>query len=59
VWIESFPRHSPNRRVELWEFSLAKSENSWPKNIERISERGKTLARLASGIVFLIANPEF
>jgi hypothetical protein len=26
---------------------------------ERVSERGKKLARLASGLVFLLANPEF
>jgi hypothetical protein len=32
--------------------SLAKSENTRPK-ITRVSERGKTLTRLASGFVFL------
>jgi hypothetical protein len=29
------------------------------KNMERVSERGKKIARLASGFVFLLANPEF
>jgi hypothetical protein len=42
-------------------FSLAKSENNRPnKCIKRVSERGKkTLARLASEFVFLLANLEF
>jgi hypothetical protein len=41
------------------EFSLAKSEKNWP-NIEKLSVGGeKTLARLASGFVFLLANPDF
>jgi hypothetical protein len=29
------------------------------QKIERVSERGKNLARLASEFVFLLANPEF
>jgi hypothetical protein len=45
VWI-SFSSHSPNCRIV---FSLIKSENNWPKSIERISEKGKKLARVASG----------
>jgi hypothetical protein len=40
-------------------FHSPKTENNWPKNIERVSEKGKTLARLASGFVFLLANHEF
>jgi hypothetical protein len=40
-------------------FSLVKSENNWLKNIERESQMGKKLARLASGFVFLLANPKF
>jgi hypothetical protein len=40
-------------------FSLAKSENHWPK-IKKGSMSGeKTHARLASGFAFLLANPEF
>jgi hypothetical protein len=39
--------------------SLAKTENNWP-NIKKGSVRGKkTLARLASWFVFILANPEF
>jgi hypothetical protein len=41
------------------EYSLAKSGNNWPKNIERVSEsRKKNLTRLLIGFVFLLANPE-
>jgi hypothetical protein len=40
-------------------FSLAKTENNWPK-IQKGSVTGeKTLARLASGFVLLLVNPEF
>jgi hypothetical protein len=40
-------------------FSLAKSENNWPK-IQQESARGeKALARLASGFLFLLAKPAF
>jgi hypothetical protein len=41
-------------------FSLAKSENNnWPI-ILKVSVRGeKTIARLTSGFVILLANPEF
>jgi hypothetical protein len=38
---------------------LAKSEDNWQKNTERVSEREKNLVRLASGFVFLLASPEF
>jgi hypothetical protein len=44
--------------ANIQEFSLAKSEKM-VKNTERVSERGKTIVRLASGFVFLLANPEF
>jgi hypothetical protein len=57
VWI-SLSRHSLNWRVVQY-FLLAKSEKNWPKNIERVTGRGKTLARLARGFTFLLANPEF
>jgi hypothetical protein len=42
-------------------FSLAKSEKQLARNIVRVSEMGKkkSLASLASGFVFLFANPEF
>jgi hypothetical protein len=39
-------------------FSLAVGKQL-AKNIERVRERGKSLARLVSRIVFLFANPEF
>jgi hypothetical protein len=29
------------------------------KTVEMVSEKGKKLARLASGFVFLLANPKF
>jgi hypothetical protein len=39
--------------------SLAKSDNNWPKLFTG-SVRGKNIfARLASGFVSLLANPEF
>jgi hypothetical protein len=41
-----FSRHSPNWRV-VKKFHLPKEENNWP------------IARLASGLAFLLANPEF
>jgi hypothetical protein len=40
-------------------FSLAKSENNWPKYREGKREGKEPLARLASGFVFLFANSEF
>jgi hypothetical protein len=40
--------------------SFAKSEKQLAKKyVERVNEREKNLARLASGFVFLLANPEF
>jgi hypothetical protein len=44
--------------ASISEFSLAKSENNWP-NIYKLSVRGKKSARLASGFVILLTNPEF
>jgi hypothetical protein len=39
-------------------FLLAKSDSNWAQNIESVrAERNR--ARLASGFVFLFANPEF
>jgi hypothetical protein len=57
VWI-SFSRHySPNWRVI--EYFTRQFRKQLAKNIERVSERAKkNLARLASGFVFLLANPE-
>jgi hypothetical protein len=40
-------------------FLLSKSENNWPKRDKRSVSGKKNLARLASGFVFLLANPEF
>jgi hypothetical protein len=57
VWI-SFSRPLPNCR----EFNIFTRQvrKQLAKNIKRVSERGeKKLARLASGFVFLLANPEF
>jgi hypothetical protein len=41
------------------EFSLAKLEKQLAHIIERVSERKKNLASLASGFVLLLAKPEF
>jgi hypothetical protein len=46
------------------EFSLAKSENNWPKIEKKKKKHGlvrekKILVRLASGFVYLFAKPEF
>jgi hypothetical protein len=48
--------------IQFGEFSILTRQvrKQLAKNIERVSERGKkTLTRLASGFVFLLANPEF
>jgi hypothetical protein len=41
------------------EFSLTKVEKKMAKNIESVSGGKKTLARLASGFVFLLAHSKF
>jgi hypothetical protein len=44
------------------QFSLTKSKNNWRNNWPntwKLSVRGKKIARLTSGFVFLLANPEF
>jgi hypothetical protein len=57
VWI-SFSRHSPNWRVDHY-FHLSRQKPTGQK-YRKVSERGKKpLANLASGFVFLLANPEF
>jgi hypothetical protein len=53
VWI-SFSRHSPN-----WRVVTRQVRKQLAKYIEIVSERGKTLAKLANGLIFLLANPEF
>jgi uncharacterized ion transporter superfamily protein YfcC len=40
-------------------FSLAKSEKNQKYRKSKREEEKKNLARLASGFVFLLANPEF
>jgi hypothetical protein len=37
-------------------FSLPKSENNWPKNIETVDSKRETNS---IGFVFLLANPKF
>jgi hypothetical protein len=55
VWI-SFSRHSPNWRV-VRNFYSPNPKTTGQKY--RVSERGKTPARLAGAFKFLLANPEF
>jgi hypothetical protein len=40
-------------------FPHAKSENNWPQIYRKGKYEGKQVARLANGLVFLLANPEF
>jgi hypothetical protein len=56
VWI-SFPRHSPVWQVD--QYFHSPKQKTTGQNIGKVSERGKKLARIASGFVFLLANPEF
>jgi hypothetical protein len=53
----SFSRHSPNWRV-VQNFHSPK-QKATAKIIEMVSEMEKKLARLASGLIFLLANPKF
>jgi hypothetical protein len=53
----SFTRQPQWRGISV--FSLVNSENNWPGNLEMVGKRRKKNARLASGFVFLLANPEF
>jgi hypothetical protein len=50
--------YSQNWRV-VWNFHSPKSENNWSKTQKGFVKGKKTLARLVSGFVFLLANPEF
>jgi hypothetical protein len=50
----SFSRHSPIWRVG--QYFHSPSQKTAGQNIGRVSERGKKLARLASGFVFLLAK---
>jgi hypothetical protein len=40
-------------------FHSPEQKTTGQKHRKRVSERGKKLARLASGFVFLLSNPEF
>jgi hypothetical protein len=55
VWIS---RHSPNKRVDQ-HFHSPRQKTSGQKYIKGQQDGKKTLARLASGFIFLLANPEF
>jgi hypothetical protein len=57
VWL-SFSRHSPNWRVDQ-HFHSPRQKTTGQKYRKRQQKGKKSLARMASGFVFLLANPEF
>jgi hypothetical protein len=56
LWI-NFSKYSPNWRADKY-FHSPRQETTG-QNIERVSKMGKNFARLASGFLSLLANPDF